>query len=54
MISAYLNESNIDRAESGCLELIRTLKTVAQLNGIAFDNLINLLAENRVLKLMSL
>lgn len=41
MISAYLNKSNIDRAESGCLELIRTLKTVAQLNGIAFDNLIN-------------
>ena len=40
MISAYLNKSNIDRAESGCLELIRTLKTVAQLNGIAFDNLI--------------
>lgn len=26
MISAYLNKSNIDRAESGCLELIRTLK----------------------------
>ena len=48
MISAYLNKSNIDRAESGCLELIRTLKTVAQLNGIAFDNLINLLAENRI------
>lgn len=48
MISAYLNKSNIDRAESSCLELIRTLKTVAQLNGIAFDNLINLLAENRI------
>lgn len=46
-ISNYLDKNNIDKAESGCLRLIRELKKLSQQNGLSFDTLINMLAENR-------
>nr|WP_303917962.1 DEAD/DEAH box helicase [Bacteroides intestinalis] len=48
IISEYLNKDNIDTAESGCLTLIRALKTLSLRNGLSFDVLINLLADNRI------
>ena len=48
LISEYLNKDNIDTAESGCLTLIRALKILSLRNGLSFDILINLLAENRI------
>ena len=48
IISAYLNKNNIDKAESGCLRLIRELKNLSLLNGLSFDTLISLLAEKRI------
>lgn len=48
IISDYLDKSNIDKAESGCLRLIRALKNLSLLNGLSFDALISLLAENRI------
>ncbi len=48
IISDYLDKSNIDKAESGFLKLIRALKNLSQQNGLSFDILINLLAENRI------
>ncbi len=46
-ILEYLDKDNIDRAKSGCLELIRVLKSLAIENGLSFENLIELLAENK-------
>lgn len=48
IISAYLDKNNIDKAESGCLRLIRALKNLSLSNGLSFDTLISLLAENRI------
>jgi DEAD/DEAH box helicase-like protein len=48
LISEYLNKDNIDTAESGCLTLIRALKILSLRNGLSFDILISLLAENRI------
>lgn len=47
-ITSYLDKDNIDKAESGCLRLIRALKNLSQQNELSFDTLINLLAENRI------
>jgi replicative superfamily II helicase len=47
-INHYLDKSNIDKAESGFLVLIRALKNLSIQNGLSFDTLINLLAENRI------
>ncbi len=47
-ILEYLDKDNIDKAESGFLTLIRELKRVSQQNGLSFDTLISLLAENRI------
>ncbi|MDR2948285.1 MAG: DEAD/DEAH box helicase [Prevotella sp.] len=44
----YLDKDNIDKAESGCLRLIRDLKNLSLQNGLSFDALISLLAENRI------
>lgn len=44
----YLDKGNIDKAESGCLRLIRDLKILSLQNGLSFDILIGLLAENRI------
>lgn len=46
-ILEYLDKDNIDKAKSGCLQLIRVLKNLALQNGVSFENLIELLAENR-------
>ncbi|WP_279180313.1 MULTISPECIES: hypothetical protein [Bacteroides] len=43
-----MNKNNIDKAESGCLRLIRELKNLSLLNGLSFDTLISLLAEKRI------
>ena len=48
LISEYLNKDNIDTAESGCLTLIRALKILSLRNGLSFDVLITLLADNRI------
>lgn len=48
IISDYLDKNNIDKAESGCLRLIRALKNLSLSNGLSFDTLISLLAENRI------
>ena len=48
LISEYLNKDNIDTAESGCLTLIRSLKILSLRNGLSFDVLITLLADNRI------
>tara|TARA_R110002050_G_C8950315_1_gene513282 strand:- start:290 stop:3646 length:3357 start_codon:yes stop_codon:yes gene_type:complete len=48
LILEYFNKENIDEAESGCLRLIRVLKILASRNGLSFENLIELLAENRI------
>ena len=48
LISEYLNKENIDTAESGCLALIRALKISSLRNGVSFEVLLNLLAENRI------
>jgi hypothetical protein len=47
-IQEYFNKENIDEAESGCLRLIRVLKLLALKNGLSFENLIELLADNRI------
>lgn len=47
-IMSYLDKGNIDKAESGCLALIRALKILSLRNGLSFDVLINLLAHNRI------
>ncbi|MEG0334294.1 MAG: DEAD/DEAH box helicase [Akkermansia sp.] len=47
-ISGYLNKDNIDTAKSGCLGLIRELKILSLKNGLSFDVLIALLADNRI------
>jgi len=47
-ITGYLDKGNIDKAESGFLKLIRALKNLSLQNGLPFDTLINLLAENRI------
>ena len=44
----YLDKDSIDKAESGCLKLIRALKILSLQNGLSFDVLISLLAENRI------
>lgn len=48
LILEYFNKSNINEAESGCLRLIRFLKIIASRNGVSFENLIELIAENRI------
>lgn len=47
-ITNYFDKDNIDRAESGCLTLIRGLKILSLKNGLSFDILINLLSDNRI------
>ncbi len=47
-ILEYFDKENIDEAKSGFLRLIRVLKIVALENGLSFETLIELLAENRI------
>ncbi|SFT71667.1 DEAD/DEAH box helicase [Algoriphagus locisalis] len=48
LISSYFDKAKIDKAQSGCLELIKILKSVATSNDISFENLIELIADNRI------
>lgn len=50
-ILEYFNKDNVDKAKSGCLELIRELKKLASKNGLAFESLIELIAENRFIEI---
>jgi hypothetical protein len=47
-ILTYLDKSQIDKAQSGCLTLIRALKKAAFENGLSFDNLIELIADDNI------
>lgn len=47
IILSFFDKSQIDKARSGCLELIRALKQLAINNGLQFETLIELIAENR-------
>lgn len=44
----YFDKSKIDNAQSGCLELIKALKNIANLRGISFEKLIELIADNNI------
>ena len=48
IIFNYFDKEKIDKAQSGCLELIKTLKSVAISNGISFEQLIELIANNNI------
>lgn len=45
-IFEYFDKAKIDNAKSGCLELIKILKTIANSNKISFEKLLELLADN--------
>ena len=46
-ILEYLDKAKIDKAKSGCLQLIRVLKNLALQNDLSFEKFIELIAENR-------
>lgn len=48
LISNYFDKAKIDNAQSGCLELIKVLKSVATSNDISFEKLIELIADNNI------
>ncbi|MCZ2474837.1 DEAD/DEAH box helicase [Aquirufa ecclesiirivi] len=47
-IFEYFDKAKIDNAKSGCLELIKILKTIANSNKISFEKLLELLADNNI------
>ncbi|OOV20522.1 DEAD/DEAH box helicase [Flavobacterium sp. LM4] len=48
LIFNYFDKAKIDNAQSGCLELIKVLKSVANSNDISFEKLIELIADNNI------
>ncbi len=48
LIFDYFDKAKIDKAQSGCLELIKVLKTIAHSNNISFEKLIELIADNNI------
>ena len=44
----YFDKEKIDRAQSGCLELIKVLKSAADSNDVSFEKLIELIADNNI------
>lgn len=48
LIFDYFDKDKIDNAQSGCLELIKALKKVANLNDISFEKIIELIADNNI------
>lgn len=48
LIFDYFNKAKIDKAQSGCLELIKVLKTVANSNNVSFEKMIELIADNNI------
>jgi len=51
IILNFFDKNKIDKAKSGCLELIRALKRLASNNDLSFDKLIELIAENRFVEI---
>ena len=48
LIFDYFNKAKIDNAQSGCLKLIKVLKSVAESNDIPFEKLLELIADNNI------
>lgn len=48
LIFDYFDKNKIDKAQSGCLELIKVLKSIANSNDISFEKLIELIADNNI------
>ena len=48
LINDYFDKAKIDNAQSGCLELIKALKSVANSNDVSFEKLIELIADNNI------
>lgn len=48
LIFDYFDKNKIDKAQSGCLELIKALKSIANSNDISFEKLIELIADNNI------
>lgn len=44
----YFDKAKIDKAQSGCLELIKVLKSAADSNNVSFENLLELIADNNI------
>jgi replicative superfamily II helicase len=44
----YFDKAKIDNAQSGCLELIKILKKIANSNDVSFEKLIELIADNNI------
>lgn len=51
IIINFFDKNKIDKAKSGCLDLIRALKRLATNNNLSFDKLIELIAENRFVEI---
>lgn len=47
-INHFFDKANIDKAQSGCLELIKVLKNIAGSNDVSFEKLIELIADNNI------
>ena len=48
LIFDYFDKEKIDKAQSGCLELIKVFKSLANSNGISFEKLLELIADNNI------
>ena len=48
LIFDYFDKAKIDNAQSGCLELIKILKKIANSNDVSFEQLIELIADNNI------
>lgn len=48
LIFDYFNKAKIDNAQSGCLELIKILKKIANSNDVSFEQLVELIADNNI------
>jgi len=48
LIFDYFDKEKIDKAQSGCLKLIKVFKSLADSNGISFEQLLELIADNNI------
>jgi replicative superfamily II helicase len=48
LIFDYFDKDKIDKAQSGCLQLIKFLKSAADSNGVPFEKLLELIADNNI------
>lgn len=47
-INYFFDKAKIDKAQSGCLELIKNLKNFANSNDVSFERLLELIADNNI------